>query len=135
MPQKKNLATESSGELVAGLKRKVNTVVGERQADIGYLRGLGGSKHVWDAACDDVFDAVEGVFVQTVIGGKALDEEADVYDAIGEIAWAVVTFLDETAPQRLELDAVISAKCEELVKGKSWRKRTRRGRTRVRTGV
>ncbi|MCX5758755.1 MAG: hypothetical protein NTU83_09680 [Candidatus Hydrogenedentes bacterium] len=71
---------------------------------------------------------MEKVFINTVRQGKALEEGDDAYDAIGEIAWATMEFIEETAHERIKLDTLVLDKCEELVKGNAyvrWMKKKR----------
>ena len=84
------------------------------QNDMPYLRVLG-SKHGWESASDDIFDAVENAFVQFVRKGRPLQEGDDAHDTISEIAWEAVTYLDKIAYYRIELDKLITEKCAELV--------------------
>ena len=130
MARQETQASKHASELQAQLKNKVVEILAERQNDIGYIRMLNGSQEYLDGACDDVFDAIEDALVQTVRKGQSLSGGDDAYEAIGDIAWAMVTFLEDTAHARIKLEGLLNDKCEELVKGSESRRWKNSRRTR-----
>ena len=128
MTTKEEKDAKNEDEMRDRLKKQVDAIITELQSDVHGMRCMGGSKHIIDGARDEVFDEVEKVFINIVRQGKALEEGDDAHDAIGEIAWATMEFIEETAHERIKLDTLVLDKCEELVKGNAyvrWMKKKR----------
>ena len=122
MAKGKEEAVRTTAELQERLKEKVLETVAEFETDIMCIRSLGCRKHMWDGACHDVFDTVEEALVRIVRKGTPLQERDDAHEAIGDIAWAVITYLDNISGDRVELDNILNEKCAELVNGSPCRR-------------
>lgn len=116
MEKEEKDADKESAEQQQQLREKVVEAITRIQNDMACLRMLG-SKHVWEGASDEIFDALEKAFVRIVRKGQPLPHGDEAYDVIGKIAWEGVTFLDKIAYDRLELDKLLKRKCAELVNG------------------
>jgi len=133
MRKEKNKETDVTAQQQAHLKTKVLDVVAEMQNDVVHTRQLGSSKHLWEGACDEVYDEVESVLADIVKGNNPLHEDEDACGIVSEIAWAAVTFLYKTAWERYELDVILEKKCAELMNGSAFGRWKTKRRTRQRT--
>lgn len=117
---KQELTDKEKEERLKRLKEQIDAIIGEFQGDIAGLRFLGGSKHYFDGACDELFDAVEKAYLTTVQHtGECAPSNEDL-ELFGDLSWGIAEFLEEVAPARIKLDALVLNKCEELVKGSDY---------------